>query len=75
MAPFPLPQLNELREKYTFNITPFSAALNAANGKQRKFVNDEDVDEDALSDGIGCFAVIMPSPNGIISTKPKPMSE
>jgi len=31
MAPFPYPQLTELREKYTYNITPFSqAAMNGS---------------------------------------------
>jgi hypothetical protein len=27
MAPFPFPQLAELREKYTYNITPFPATV------------------------------------------------
>lgn len=27
MATFPFPQLAELREKYTYNITPFPAAV------------------------------------------------
>lgn len=30
MAPFPFPQLAELREKYTYNITPFPATIKPA---------------------------------------------
>ncbi len=36
IAPFPHPQLNELREKYTYNITPFTAAM--ATGKKLLYV-------------------------------------
>jgi len=36
MAPFPFPQLAELREKYTYNITPFTAATMNAVGSIRQ---------------------------------------
>lgn len=71
MAPFPLPQLAEMREKYTFNITPFSAALSASSGggKQRKAVvmDTNDDDDDNGAEGINCFAVIMPSQPAIMA--------
>ncbi|XP_067935061.1 TBC1 domain family member 30-like [Watersipora subatra] len=33
MAPLPLPKFSELREKYMYDITPFSAAMNSASHK------------------------------------------
>lgn len=65
MAPFPFPQLMELREKYTYNITPFTAALNSGknpqptmtrSGSSAMFAEDEDFDEDEMMDNINCFA-------------------
>ena len=68
MGPFPLPNLAELREKYTYNITPFTAAMDAApaapSGKGRSGINifsdEEDWDDDDITDQINCFAGIFP---------------
>ncbi|XP_063111144.1 TBC1 domain family member 30 isoform X3 [Cavia porcellus] len=61
MAPFPFPQLAELREKYTYNITPFPAAVKATSvsGRRGK-VRDSDEenepeDEDAIANAVGCL--------------------
>ncbi|CAM1323128.1 TBC1D30 (predicted) [Pycnogonum litorale] len=45
MASFPFPQLGELRDKYTYNITPFTSAVGAARRGLRMFYSDDD-DED-----------------------------
>uniref|UniRef100_A0AAZ3P413 TBC1 domain family member 30 n=1 Tax=Oncorhynchus tshawytscha TaxID=74940 RepID=A0AAZ3P413_ONCTS len=56
MAVFPFPQLAELREKYTYNITPFptsnpSGGLGGWEGDE-----DEDEDEDAVvTAALGCL--------------------
>lgn len=61
MAPFPFPQLAELREKYTYNITPFPAAVKptSVSGRHGKIrdsdeENDPD-DEDAIASAVGCL--------------------
>ncbi|XP_014318209.1 TBC1 domain family member 30 [Myotis lucifugus] len=61
MAPFPFPQLAELREKYTYNITPFPAAVKptSVSGRHGKIrdsdeENDPD-DEDAIANAVGCL--------------------
>ncbi|XP_055986725.1 TBC1 domain family member 30 [Sorex fumeus] len=61
MAPFPFPQLAELREKYTYNITPFPAAVKPASvpGRRGKIrdsdeENDPD-DEDVIANAVGCL--------------------
>uniref|UniRef100_A0A8C2VFH4 TBC1 domain family member 30 n=2 Tax=Chinchilla lanigera TaxID=34839 RepID=A0A8C2VFH4_CHILA len=61
MAPFPFPQLAELREKYTYNITPFPATMKATSvsGRHGK-VRDSDEenepdDEDAIANAVGCL--------------------
>uniref|UniRef100_A0A8D0VJK3 TBC1 domain family member 30 n=1 Tax=Sus scrofa TaxID=9823 RepID=A0A8D0VJK3_PIG len=61
MAPFPFPQLAELREKYTYNITPFPAAVKptSVSGRHSKVrdsdeENDPD-DEDAIANAVGCL--------------------
>ncbi|XP_021563824.1 TBC1 domain family member 30 [Carlito syrichta] len=61
MAPFPFPQLAELREKYTYNITPFPATVRpaSASGRHSK-VRDSDEendldDEDAIVNAVGCL--------------------
>nr|XP_023499714.1 TBC1 domain family member 30 isoform X3 [Equus caballus] len=61
MAPFPFPQLAELREKYTYNITPFPAAVKSTSvsGRHGKVKdsdeeNDPD-DEDAIANAVGCL--------------------
>ncbi|XP_072829114.1 TBC1 domain family member 30 isoform X4 [Vicugna pacos] len=61
MAPFPFPQLAELREKYTYNITPFPATVKptSVSGRHSKVrdsdeENDPD-DEDAIANVVGCL--------------------
>ncbi|XP_006886159.1 PREDICTED: TBC1 domain family member 30-like [Elephantulus edwardii] len=61
MAPFPFPQLAELREKYTYNITPFPATVKATSvsgrhgkGRDSDEENDPD-DEDAIANAVGCL--------------------
>ncbi|XP_048216219.1 TBC1 domain family member 30 isoform X2 [Perognathus longimembris pacificus] len=61
MAPFPFPQLAELREKYTYNITPFPAtvkptSLPGRHGKGRDSDEENDLDdEDAVTNAVGCL--------------------
>ncbi|NWJ05619.1 TBC30 protein, partial [Crypturellus undulatus] len=61
MAQFPFPQLAELREKYTYNITPFPAAVKSTSlsgrlGKIRDSDEENDPDdEDSIANAIGCF--------------------
>ncbi|XP_070265898.1 TBC1 domain family member 30 isoform X1 [Myotis yumanensis] len=61
MAPFPFPQLAELREKYTYNITPFpatvkSASVSGRHGKIRDSDEENDPDdEDAIANAVGCL--------------------
>uniref|UniRef100_A0A8B9LUA1 TBC1 domain family member 30 n=1 Tax=Astyanax mexicanus TaxID=7994 RepID=A0A8B9LUA1_ASTMX len=59
MADFPFPQLAELREKYTYNITPFPAPVKA-NGSQgiHGWESDDDGDmddEDSIVTALGCL--------------------
>uniref|UniRef100_A0A671DSL2 TBC1 domain family member 30 n=1 Tax=Rhinolophus ferrumequinum TaxID=59479 RepID=A0A671DSL2_RHIFE len=54
MAPFPFPQLAELREKYTYNITPFPATVKPTSVSGRDEENDPD-DEDAIANAVGCL--------------------
>ncbi|CAK6443226.1 unnamed protein product [Pipistrellus nathusii] len=61
MAPFPFPQLAELREKYTYNITPFPAAVKptSVSGRHGRIrdsdeENDPD-DEDTIANAVGCL--------------------
>ncbi|XP_006859584.1 PREDICTED: TBC1 domain family member 30 [Chrysochloris asiatica] len=61
MAPFPFPQLAELREKYTYNITPFPATVKATSvsgrhGRVRDSDEENDPDdEDAIANAVGCL--------------------
>jgi len=66
-APFPMQQLPELREKYTYNIRPFSSA---GGSKKANVVggmvlpsDDDDLDEDDL-EAITCFTGILPGQLG-----------
>ncbi|XP_064488369.1 TBC1 domain family member 30-like [Ornithodoros turicata] len=49
MAPFPFPQLAELRDRYTYNIRPLPSALGARQAGQLRLFFGED-DDDADSD-------------------------
>lgn len=61
MAQFPFPQLAELREKYTYNITPFPAPVKSASfsgrlGKSRDSDEENDLDdEDVVANAVGCL--------------------
>uniref|UniRef100_A0A8C5QP00 TBC1 domain family member 30 n=1 Tax=Leptobrachium leishanense TaxID=445787 RepID=A0A8C5QP00_9ANUR len=61
MASFPFPQLAELREKYTYNITPFPAPVKSASfsgrpSKMRDSDEENDIDEDDFNaNSIGCL--------------------
>uniref|UniRef100_A0A8D0F681 TBC1 domain family member 30 n=1 Tax=Strix occidentalis caurina TaxID=311401 RepID=A0A8D0F681_STROC len=61
MAQFPFPQLAELREKYTYNITPFPAAVKSTSlsgrlGRTRDSDEENDMDdEDSIANAIGCL--------------------
>ena len=66
MAPFPFPHLSELREKYTYNITPFSAAMSTGGQRSKRgvtsiFSDDDDViDDEEMLESIGCFTGMLP---------------
>ncbi|XP_030404687.1 TBC1 domain family member 30 isoform X5 [Gopherus evgoodei] len=61
MAQFPFPQLAELREKYTYNITPFPAAVKSTSvsgrpGRTRDSDEENDLDdEDSVANTVGCL--------------------
>ncbi|XP_056280885.1 TBC1 domain family member 30 isoform X3 [Pseudoliparis swirei] len=61
MAVFPFPQLAELREKYTYNITPFPTAVKPSgspSGVAGSWESDEDADmddEDSVVTALGCL--------------------
>ncbi|KAL1775523.1 TBC1 domain family member 30 isoform X1 [Sigmodon hispidus] len=60
MAPFPFPQLAELREKYTYNITPFPATVkptpvSGRHSKARDSDEENDPDEDVIASAVGCL--------------------
>ncbi|XP_066284091.1 TBC1 domain family member 30-like isoform X1 [Branchiostoma lanceolatum] len=74
LAPFPFPGLDELREKYTYNITPFSPLGTDKAKKAMKMATNSDeeveLDEDDLAMAIGCFGGIFPP-----ETSPKKRGE
>lgn len=45
MAPFPFPQLNDLREKYIYNIRPFTSSITMVKKGLQLFQIDDDEDE------------------------------
>uniref|UniRef100_A0A8C6Y0R1 TBC1 domain family member 30 n=1 Tax=Naja naja TaxID=35670 RepID=A0A8C6Y0R1_NAJNA len=59
MAQFPFPQLSELREKYTYNITPFPAAVKSTASRLGKIKDSDEEneidDEDSIANVIGCL--------------------
>lgn len=59
MAPFPFPQLAELREKYTYNITPFPTPVRANSSLAlHGWESDDDADmddEDSIVTALGCL--------------------
>ncbi|XP_041071513.1 TBC1 domain family member 30 isoform X1 [Carcharodon carcharias] len=69
MAPFPFPQLAELREKYTYNINPFPAPVKSSESQQnicKTKDSDEEIDlddEDIIASAVGClgpFSLLVP---------------
>ncbi|RWS14568.1 TBC1 domain family member 30-like protein, partial [Dinothrombium tinctorium] len=52
MAPFPFPQLNDLREKYTFNIRPLTSSFALVKKGVQLFHSDEEEENDANDDQI-----------------------
>uniref|UniRef100_T1J0F6 TBC1 domain family member 30 n=1 Tax=Strigamia maritima TaxID=126957 RepID=T1J0F6_STRMM len=72
MAPFPFPQLAELRDKYTYNITPFSAALGLA--KKAGFHlfhsdDEEEADDHQMAVAAWCFSSIHPQQMSAIKAR------
>nr|XP_046234609.1 TBC1 domain family member 30 isoform X2 [Scatophagus argus] len=59
MAVFPFPQLAELREKYTYNITPFPTSVKSnGSGGLGNWESDDDADmddEDSVVTALGCL--------------------
>ncbi|XP_033930623.1 TBC1 domain family member 30 isoform X1 [Pseudochaenichthys georgianus] len=59
MAVFPFPQLAELREKYTYNITPFPTSVKSSgSGGLGVWESDDDAemdDEDSVVTALGCL--------------------
>ncbi|XP_019370212.1 PREDICTED: TBC1 domain family member 30 isoform X1 [Gavialis gangeticus] len=61
MAQFPFPQLAELREKYTYNITPFPATVKSTSvsgrlSRTRDSDEENDLeDEDSIASAVGCL--------------------
>ncbi|XP_070611733.1 TBC1 domain family member 30 isoform X5 [Erythrolamprus reginae] len=59
MAQFPFPQLSELREKYTYNITPFPATVKSTASRLGKIKDSDEEneidDEDSTANVIGCL--------------------
>ncbi|XP_029317708.1 TBC1 domain family member 30 isoform X2 [Cottoperca gobio] len=59
MAVFPFPQLAELREKYTYNITPFPTSVKSSgSGGLGSWESDDDADmddEDSVVTALGCL--------------------
>ncbi|XP_059834366.1 TBC1 domain family member 30-like [Hypanus sabinus] len=69
MAPFPFPQLAELREKYTYNINPFPIPVKLSESQRnlnKTKDSDEEIDlddEDAITSAVGClgpFSLLVP---------------
>ncbi|TKS90524.1 TBC1 domain family member 30 [Collichthys lucidus] len=59
IAVFPFPQLAELREKYTYNITPFPTSVKSnGSGGLGSWESDDDADmddEDSMVTALGCL--------------------
>ncbi|KAM4712445.1 TBC1 domain family member 30 isoform 2-T2 [Anableps anableps] len=57
MAAFPFPQLAELREKYTYNITPFPTSVKSSRSGPGGWDSEDDDadDEDSVATALGCL--------------------
>ncbi|XP_051975084.1 TBC1 domain family member 30 isoform X2 [Xyrauchen texanus] len=58
-APFPFPQLAELREKYTYNINPFPAPVRANSSQALHGWESDDDDDDADMDNEDTFVTAL----------------
>lgn len=68
IAPFPFVEVSELREKYTFNITPWSLGIGVAKkGLRILYSDDEDEDEE---DGLAVAATFAGVGNIFKATSP-----
>ena len=79
---FPMPHLGDLREKYTYNITPFSSAMSTGRSPNTKqsgaqiFSDDDEMDDEDLVDNINCFTgVFVPNQTRISPSKNRPIGE
>ncbi|GAB6026567.1 hypothetical protein CHUAL_012983 [Chamberlinius hualienensis] len=72
LAPFPYPQLSELRDKYTYNITPFNTVVVPTDitkkSAQLLYSDDEDEDNEQMKMAAWCFVTAFP-PQLSISNK------
>ncbi|XP_074645749.1 TBC1 domain family member 30-like [Tubulanus polymorphus] len=64
IAAFPMPQIRELREKYTYDITPFTAAMSEGARKASRsttsiFSDDDDFDDEDL-EAVTCLSGFFP---------------
>lgn len=71
IAPFPFVEVSELREKYTFNITPWSLGIGVAK-KGLRILYSDDEDEDEEDNGLAVAATFAGSVGNIFKgTSPK----
>ncbi|XP_067685212.1 TBC1 domain family member 30-like isoform X1 [Haliotis asinina] len=65
LSPFPFPQLSELREKYTYNIRPFTNTANTSKksgsrvAKNVLYSDEDDLDDEDI-EAITCFQGFVP---------------
>lgn len=70
MAPFPFPKIVELREKYTYNIYPFTSNMSpdkkAKPSKKVKegYISSDDDDDDVDQMTVGCLGLLSPQSPG-----------
>ena len=75
IAPFPFTEVSELREKYTYNITPWSLGIGVAKKGLRILYSDDEEDDDDDADVAATFGVaniFKASPKTSPVNKPNP---
>ena len=63
LSPFPFPQIKELREKYTYNIRPFTntaTSTKKTSSKKNMLNSDEDDMDDDDVEAVTCFPGFTP---------------
>ncbi|XP_023228906.1 TBC1 domain family member 30-like isoform X1 [Centruroides sculpturatus] len=60
MAPFPFPQLSTLRDKYTYNIRPFTSSLSSRRTFKLFYSDDEDDDDEHIVMATWCVSNTLP---------------